>query len=71
MESEIPLHDGPNDDSIVIPARCEVLKVKLQENATGTRLIDSHELVEGVMIARTIISSIIIIIKEINNQTNK
>lgn len=64
---EIPLHDGPDSDTIILPARCEVArKVKLFANANGPQVIDSQEIAKGFMIARTIVDSKNPIVRIIN-----
>lgn len=64
---DIPLHDGPNSDTIILPARCEVMrKVKLMKHASGSQLIDAQEIADGVMIARTIVSAKSPVVRIIN-----
>lgn len=64
---EIPLYDGPNSDTFVLPARCEVARrVKLLKHATGPQLVDAQEIAKGVMIARTIVDSDSPIVRMIN-----
>lgn len=63
----IPLHSGPDTDTIVIPARCEVVRqIKLNVNTKNTRLIESQQIAEGVMIARTLVDSKNPIVRIIN-----
>lgn len=64
---KIPLYDGPNSDTFVLPARCEVARrIKLLKHATGPQLVDAQEIAKGVMIARTIVDSDSPIVRIIN-----
>lgn len=64
---EIPLHDGPDADTIVLPARCEIARqVRLQTGGKEPRLVDSQEIGNGVMIARTIVNTQNPIVRIIN-----
>lgn len=64
---DIPLHDGPDSNTIILPARCEVArKIKLTSKVCGPQLVDSQEIAEGVMIARTIVESQNPIVRIIN-----
>lgn len=50
----IPIHEGPGEDTIVLPARCEVVRKFKLRNSNSPRLIDSQEIKQGVFVARTI-----------------
>lgn len=64
---EIPLMDGPDSDTIAIPARCEVVrKIKLTDCHDETRFINNQELAPGVMVARSIVDSKAPLVRIIN-----
>lgn len=55
---EIPFYGGPDEDTIVLPARSETIRqVKLKKGTKGVQLIESQEMGDGVMIARTIVDT--------------
>lgn len=54
----IPFQSGPIEGTFVLPARSEVVRqIKLKKGTRGARLIESQEISEGVMIARTIVNT--------------
>lgn len=64
---EIPLLDGPDSDSIAIPARCEVVrKINLSNCSDETCFIDNQELAPGIMVARSIVNSKSTLVRIIN-----
>lgn len=64
---EIPLHGGPDEDTIILPARCEVARqIRIQTCVKGGRLIDSQQIADGVFIAKTIIDTKKPIVRIIN-----
>lgn len=52
----IPILQGPEQDTIVLPARSEVIRKFTISNSNEPQIIDSQELEPGVFIARTIIN---------------
>lgn len=58
IELTIPLNGGPDEDKIMILARCEVARVvKIKNPHSKYCFIDSREVSEGVIISKTITSS--------------
>lgn len=55
---DIQLNDGPDSDSIIIPARCEVARqTKLKDCGEEARFVDAQQIADGVIIAKTIIDT--------------
>lgn len=64
---EIQLHDGPDSESVVLPARCEVMRqIKLMPCDSGARFVEAQQISGGVMIARAIVDSHDPIVRIIN-----
>lgn len=64
---EIPLQDGPDIDTLILPARREVARqIKLKSCVRGFRFVDSTELKPGIMIAKSIVSTDKPIVRIIN-----
>lgn len=53
----IPIETGPQVDTIVVPARSEVIRQFKLKNYDKPKLVESQEILKGVFIARTIIDS--------------
>lgn len=53
----IPIHEGPGEDTIVLPARSEVVRKFKLRHSNNPRLVDSQEIKHGVFVARTIIDT--------------
>lgn len=52
----IPILQGPEQDTIVLPARCEVIRRFNVTNAFGPQIIQQQELESGIFIAQTIVN---------------
>lgn len=50
----ITIQNGPNPNSMVIPPRCEVVRIFHIENYSSPQFIDSSEIKNGVFISKTI-----------------
>lgn len=65
----MPIIEGPQCDTTVIPARSEVIRSFRIQNFTSPQVIDSQEIAKGVFIARTIAHSSDPLIRVVNTTT--
>lgn len=53
----IKIHEGPDDETIVLPARSEVIRKIKISYTNQPQFIDSQEIENGILVARTIIDT--------------
>lgn len=54
----LPILEGPADDVMVLPARCQVVrKFRVRNYNNDLQLVQSQEIQKGIFVARTIIDS--------------
>lgn len=70
-EITIPIQTGPQQDTIVIPPRCEVFRIFKIPNFNGISFIDNAEIVKDVFVSTTIAhdDSPLIRVLNISNET--
>lgn len=65
-EIVVPILEGPTDDTMVVPARCEVVRKIRLEDVNSMSMVDSQEIARGVFVARTLVSSDTPLVRVIN-----